>query len=92
MTITLLKSADSHQSLFIKSYSSNQTIVVSGVVVSTINNRDTLIHNNIANCSIAVLKREQFFRFLFTNSHTDFYISLGTDHYKFGGDGRHGLN
>lgn len=83
--MTLLKSADSHQSRFIKSYLNNQTIVVSLVVVSTINNRDTLIQNNIANCSIAVLKREHFLRFLFTHSHTDFfYTSPGTDQCKFG--------
>lgn len=85
--MTLFKSADFHQSRFITSYSNNQTIVVSVVVVSTINNRDTFIHDNIANCSIAVLKREQLLMFVFTQSHTDFYISPGTDHYKFRGVG-----
>lgn len=74
--MTLLKSADSHQSRFIKSYSNSQTIVVSLVAISTINNRDTLIQNNIANYSIAVLKREHFLRFLFTHSHTDFFTPL----------------
>lgn len=63
------------------------------VVVSTINNRDTFIHDDIANCSIAVLKREQLLMFVFTHSHTDFfYTSPGTDHCKFGEDGSHGLN
>lgn len=62
------------------------------VVISTINNQDTLIHDNIANCSIAVLKREQLLMFVFTQSHTDFYISPGTDHFKFRGDGSHCLN
>lgn len=72
-----------------------QTSVVSVAVVSTIKNRNALIHyynNNTAKCSITDLNIQNIFkRFLLTHSYPDFLFSPETL-YKFRGDAEHDLN